>query len=96
MAARLSGHVLAHGPDGTVLLDPSADLPEWAAGVVTNPKAWVGGEAPSVEAPVFPEGDPSEDWKADELKAYAEAHDVDLAGAKNKAEMVAALAAANG
>lgn len=39
----------------------------------------------------FPEGDPSEVWKGDELKAYAEARGFDLGAAKTKAEMVAAI-----
>lgn len=44
--------------------------------------------------PEYPEGDPSEDWKVDELTAYAEAHDISLGGATKKADMVAAIEAA--
>lgn len=42
----------------------------------------------------YPDGEPSETWKSDELKAYAEDKGVDLEKAKNKAEMVTAIAAA--
>lgn len=41
-----------------------------------------------------PEGAPSSDWTAAQLKAYADAHGVDVASAKNKGEMVEAIAAA--
>ena len=42
----------------------------------------------------IPEGAPSEEWKVDQLKAYAEKHDLDLGSAKTKPEMVAAIKAA--
>lgn len=42
----------------------------------------------------YPEGEPVESWKGDQLKAYARDHQVDLGGATNKADMVAAIAAA--
>lgn len=44
--------------------------------------------------PAFPEGEPSEDWKANELKAYAVAKDIDLGAAKTKPEMVEVIATA--
>lgn len=44
--------------------------------------------------PEYPEGEPVEAWKGDQLKAYARDHKVDLGGATNKADMVAAIAAA--
>jgi len=43
--------------------------------------------------PEFPEGPPSESWKGEQLKAYAKANEIDLGGATNKADMVAAIAA---
>lgn len=48
----------------------------------------------------YPDGDPTTEWKADQLQAYADAQSIDLTGAKgSKADMVAAintaLAAAN-
>ena len=39
----------------------------------------------------FPDGDPSDDWKVDELRAWADAHDVDLDDAKKKADIIAAI-----
>ncbi|ERG63533.1 hypothetical protein L332_03585 [Agrococcus pavilionensis RW1] len=57
-------------------------------------------EAKAVEAAAdgesrdFPEGEPSEEWKVDELKAYAAAREVDLGGATKKADMLAAIEAA--
>lgn len=44
--------------------------------------------------PDFPEGDPAESWKGAQLAAYAKAHDVDLAGATTKADMLKAIEAA--
>lgn len=46
----------------------------------------------AVEA-AFPEGDPSETWKVDELKAYAESKSIDLGDASKKADILAAIAA---
>lgn len=43
--------------------------------------------------PEFPETEPSESWKGEQLKAYAKANEIDLGGATNKADMVAAIAA---
>ena len=48
-------------------------------------------EMPEPETPPFPEGEPTEKWTADELKAYAAAKDIDLGDAKKKADIVAAL-----
>ena len=39
----------------------------------------------------IPEGAPSTDWKGDQLKAYAEKHEVDLGSAKTKPEIVKAI-----
>ncbi len=41
----------------------------------------------------LPEGEPTESWKNDQIKAWAKANDRDLGGATNKADMLAALAA---
>lgn len=38
-------------------------------------------------AAAFPEGDPTESWKVEELKAYAEAKKIDVSSAKNKGEL---------
>lgn len=45
----------------------------------------------SVELPL---GEPAEDWSNKELDAYADAHGIDIKAAKNKAEKLAAFAAA--
>lgn len=42
----------------------------------------------------FPLGEPAEDWSNKELDAYADAHGIDIKAAKNKAEKLAAFAAA--
>lgn len=43
----------------------------------------------------IPDGAPSTDWKGDQLKAYAEKHELDLGSAKSKPELVAAIEAAD-
>lgn len=57
----------------------------------------VRGETEAVEEPVEegPSGEPSESWKNDEIKAWAEAQGVDLGGATKKADMLAAIQAAD-
>ena len=51
--------------------------------------------AREVEAePSFPDGDPADSWKVDQLKAYAAEHNVDLSGATKKADILAAIVAA--
>lgn len=42
----------------------------------------------------YPDGEPSETWKVDELKAYAADNAVDLGGATVKAEILAAIQSA--
>lgn len=91
MARKLAANVYVGGVLHAAGSSPDKDV----ADQITNPKAW--GESASAEsdAPAaFPEGDPSEDWKGDELKAYAEANEIDLGSARTKAEMVEAINAA--
>lgn len=91
MARKLAANVYVDGVLHLAGSSPDKD----AAEKITNPKAW--GESLSAsDAPAakFPEGDPSEDWKGDELKAYADAKGIDLGSARTKAEMVDAIAAA--
>lgn len=54
-------------------------------------------EGPAEEGPAEeqPEGEPNESWKNDEIKTWAEAHEVDLGGATKKADMLAAIQAAD-
>ncbi|MBO3663729.1 hypothetical protein [Microbacterium stercoris] len=51
--------------------------------------------APTQETVEIPEGDPSEEWTAKQLDAYAAAKGIDLGSGKNKAEKLAAIAAAS-
>lgn len=55
-------------------------------------------EAQQAEEPTVadeePASRPSTDWKADELRAYAEKNGIDLDGATRKADMVAAIESA--
>lgn len=51
-------------------------------------------KAAGSDEPPFPDGEPSETWKGEQLKAYAKANEIDLGGATTKADMVAAIAAA--
>lgn len=47
----LASYVHVTGPDGVVVaLAPGAPVPDWAVPLIPNPKAWVGGIVPEVEA----------------------------------------------
>ena len=46
------------------------------------------------KAPVTPEGEPTADWKVDQLKAYAAERGIDLGEASKKADIVEVIAAA--
>lgn len=55
---RLRANVWVHRPGGEpVVFGPGDDVPEWAAALITNPKAW-DSPAPSVAEPVAPVGEP--------------------------------------
>lgn len=41
------------------------------------------------DEPDFPEGDPTEKWKVDQLKAYATAKNIELGDAKTKDDILA-------
>ncbi len=94
--ATLAAFVHVTGKDGrTEWFGPDDTVPKWAADQISNPSAWAG--ASEVGQSDYPEGDPSEDWTHAQLDAYAEAQEpaVDVSGATNKAEKVAALTAAS-
>jgi hypothetical protein len=60
-------------------------------------KGWVvPGKAEKNEAETveIPDGEPSEDWSAKQLDAFAERAGIDLGGATKKADKVAAIASA--
>lgn len=93
MARKLAANVYVDG----VLHVAGSSPDKGVAEKITNPKAW-GGSAPAASSEStakFPEGDPSEDWKGDELKEYADVKEIDLGSARTKAEMVEAIAASN-
>lgn len=52
-------------------------------------------EAEEPETVEVPEGNPTDDWSNKQLDAYAAAHAIDVKAAKNKAEKLAAFAAAS-
>lgn len=53
-------------------------------------------EPPADEVPpTWPEGEPSEDWRRDELDDYALAHGLDTSGMAKKADVLAAIKAAS-
>ncbi|URM86112.1 hypothetical protein SEA_BIGGITYBASS_12 [Gordonia phage BiggityBass] len=71
---------------------------------VTSRNAWGTGRDPitapasdpvtdpaSAPAPEYPEGEPTTDWKFDQLKAYAAAHNVDTDGLRSKVDVLAAI-----
>lgn len=78
--------VLAH-PDThePVVLLAGSDAPDWAVKAITNPEVLDQGTEADVD------GEPTADWKVEDLKAYAEAHDVDLDGATKKVDILLAL-----
>lgn len=41
--------------------------------------------------PLYPEGDPTEKWTVDQLKAYATTNGIDLKGATTKADILLAV-----
>lgn len=41
--------------------------------------------------PDYPEGQPDSEWKFDQLKAYAADHEVDIDGARSKADVLAKI-----
>jgi hypothetical protein len=67
--------------------------------VAAEYKRMVAGEtAPVEETPAegpAVEDEPNSTWKNEEIKAWAEAHEVDLGGATKKADMLAAIQAAD-
>ncbi|HEY1176481.1 MAG TPA: hypothetical protein VGF17_10010 [Phytomonospora sp.] len=94
MAKSLTANVYVDG----VLYEAGSTPPANVAEQITNEKAWDDSDAdsaPEPPAPAYPEGEPSEDWKGDQLDAYASEKGVDLSGAKTKADKVAAIQAAS-
>jgi hypothetical protein len=71
--------------------------------VAARYKQMLAGETEPVEEPAAEEPEegpleedaPNESWKNDEIKTWAETHGVDLGGATKKADMLAAIQAAD-
>lgn len=88
--AKLNTYVHVHDEDGVShAFGPDDTVPGWAADLITNPDVWA--DAPN-GSDGSPEGEPDESWTLKELKAYADANDVDLDGAKSKADVLSKLA----
>lgn len=76
---------------GVVYVDVGVERVVLRAGDVIPADVTVGDHLLAVSTQSFPLGDPSEEWKVSELRAWAEAHDVDLDDATKKADILAAI-----
>lgn len=74
--------------DGRQITVPDTEIGYYATQGWQSP-----GGAPPVTSG-FPEGPPEESWKAGELKAYADAHEIDLGDATTKKDILPLLVAA--
>lgn len=91
--AKLNTYVHVHDEDGiSHAFGPDDTVPEWAEKAITNPDVWA--EKPESEeaGDEFPEGDVTDKWTVNQLRAYAKSEDIDLGDAKSKAEILAKLA----
>jgi len=91
--------VVAHTKNGVIHLYkgdvvPASITPESLANLKELGFVSADEEQAATPEPEYPEGEPVETWKGDQLKAYARDHKIDLGGATNKADMVSAIAAA--
>ncbi|QGH80024.1 hypothetical protein SEA_NHAGOS_13 [Gordonia phage NHagos] len=84
--------VIATGDTG------SADLLSGAASTGPGPESsstatWSTGRDPVTPAEIadYPDGEPDDTWKFDQLKAYAGDHGVDIDGLRSKADVLAAI-----
>jgi len=100
MGGKLAANVAVHEGPTTTWYRPGESPSAAHARLITNPKAWEGGKPPKAGSAKDPgEGGSAADLEkltVAELTDLATAQDppVDLAGAKNKGEIVAALKAA--
>lgn len=100
--------VTGPGMVGPVALMAGDELPGWADGMVgehllvESVPVVVDAAAPVVPAVITPpvpdptpepEPAPDESWTVEDLKAHAKEHDVDLSGARSKADILAAIEA---
>jgi hypothetical protein len=85
-------------PEGYLV--PDAVLDAWHEAAVAEPAdvTYVDGTKPEVGddgIPIVHELTPTSDWKNAEIKDWAATHEIDLGDATTKADMLAAIAAAN-
>ncbi|WP_280449962.1 hypothetical protein [Nocardia brasiliensis] len=85
---KLTGFVHVHDDKGNSrVYGPGDDVPADVAKRITNPDAW--------ESDDEGDGEPSESWTVADLKAYAEQREIDLGDATKKADILAAIQAAD-
>lgn len=109
MPGRLRTHVHVRGEHGiTHVFTPHDEIPEWAARAITNPKAWA--EPPQLDEPGDAEGNgdqgpeqsdpgasarPAETATKDVWLAYAAVRGLEVAPDATKAQIIAAVTAAD-
>lgn len=76
---------------GLKVLDAKSHRAVGPGGRVRPPKPRVTVTTSNTPQSGYPDGDPTDTWKADELKAYATSHNVDLTGATTKADILTAI-----
>lgn len=77
--------------EGVVYLEIEGDRVMLRAGDTIPDGVEVGDHLVAVPSQSFPLGDPDDDWKVAELRAWAAVHDVDLDDATKKADILAAI-----
>lgn len=108
--SRLVAAVVVHTGRNSFRYVPGDDVPAEHAALISNPAAWADGEVPSATQPdPDPEPEQNNDPAGDGgqgtpedldsldaagLKKYAEQHGIDLQGASRKADILAAIRAA--
>lgn len=81
-------HVLNPDTDATESFGPDDQVPDWAARLITNPKAWAGGQPPELE----PKSKvPTRRQGAKVWAGYAKDNGVDVAEDAERDDIIAAL-----
>lgn len=93
MAGRkLASFVHVHDAEGNShVFGPADTVPERFAKLITNPAAWAVDED---EAEPDLDGEPSDSWTVPQLQAYAKREEINLGEATRKADILAAIKAA--
>ena len=93
--ARLTANTVVTNPDTLVVTALAAgdEVPGWAEGLIgdhlTDGKTQAVPEEPAPETDKA--GAPDESWTVVELREHAKTHDVDLAGATTKTDILTAI-----